>query len=93
MKRLPALLCCVVLAFTALAARAELTIEITQGMDDPTAIAVVPFAWQGAGVAPEDVAYVIDGDLARSGQFAPVERSAMLGRASSTVSSRRWARR
>ena len=37
-------------------ARAELTIEITQGMDNPTAIAVVPFAWQGAGAAPDDIA-------------------------------------
>ena len=42
-----------VLAFTlfafglAMTARAELTIEITQGVDDPTPIAVVPFAWQG----------------------------------------------
>jgi len=63
----------------ALAARADLTIEITQGMDNPTAIAVVPFAWQGAGVAPEDVAAVIESDLARSGQFAPLARTDMLG--------------
>ena len=53
-------------------ARAELTIEITQGVDNPTAIAVVPFAWQGAGTPPEDIAAVVDGDLTRSGQFAPV---------------------
>mgnify|MGYP003653387488 FL=1 len=64
-------------------ARAELAIEITQGVDNPTPIAVVPFAWQGAGTAPEDVAAVIDGDLARSGQFSPVSRSDMLGRPSS----------
>jgi len=63
----------------ALAARADLTIEITQGMDNPTAIAVVPFAWQGAGVAPEDVAAVIESDLARRGQFAPLARTDMLG--------------
>ena len=65
-----------------LAARADLTIEITQGMDNPTAIAVVPFAWQGPGVAPADVASVIDADLTRSGQFAPVARTDMLGRPS-----------
>ena len=70
------------LGLSALVARAELTIEITQGMDNPTAIAVVPFAWEGAGSAPEDIAQVIDGDLARSGQFAPVGRADMLGRPS-----------
>ena len=74
-----------VLAFTlfalglAVAARAELTIEITQGVDNPTPIAVVPFAWQGSGTSPADIAAVVDGDLNRSGQFAPVGRSDMLG--------------
>ena len=62
-----------------LVARAELTIEITQGVDDPTPIAVVPFAWQGSGPAPADISAVIDGDLNRSGQFAPVGRADMLG--------------
>lgn len=64
------------------AANAELVIEITEGVDNPTAIAVVPFAWQGAGSAPEDIAAVVDGDLARSGQFAPVDRADMLSRPS-----------
>jgi TolB protein len=72
------LLNCLLFAFCA-AARADLTIEITQGMDNPTAIAVVPFAWQGAGAAPEDVALVIESDLLRSGQFAPVARTDMMG--------------
>ena len=62
-----------------LSARAELVIEITQGVDDPTAIAVVPFAWQGAGASPEDVASVVQSDLTRSGQFEPVDRRDMLG--------------
>ena len=31
------------------AARAELQIEINQGVENPTPIAVVPFAWQGVG--------------------------------------------
>ena len=60
-------------------AQAQLVIEITQGVDDPTAIAVVPFAWQGTGTAPEDIAAVVQGDLRRSGQFSPVSRSDMLG--------------
>jgi TolB protein len=64
---------------TALPVRAELVIEITAGRDNPTAIAVVPFAWSGWGSAPEDVAAIISSDLLRSGQFAPVARADMLG--------------
>jgi TolB protein len=79
MKRLAAAFLPILLLLGAAVARAELTIEITQGVDNPTAIAVVPFAWAGPGPAPEDIAFVIDGDLARSGQFAPVARSDMLG--------------
>jgi TolB protein len=60
-------------------AHSELMIEITQGRDNPTSIAVVPFAWNGWGTAPDDVAQVIEGDLQRSGQFYPVNRSDMLG--------------
>ncbi|MDZ7783781.1 MAG: Tol-Pal system beta propeller repeat protein TolB [Halioglobus sp.] len=70
------------LALAAVATRAELTIEITQGVDNPLPIAVVPFAWQGSGAPPVDAAAVIDGDLTRSGQFAPVARSDMLSRPS-----------
>ncbi len=60
------------------AAHAQLTIEITRGRDNPTSIAVVPFAWSGWGAAPEDVAQIIGADLQRSGQFDPVARSDML---------------
>jgi TolB protein len=65
--------------FLATLARAELVIEITQGVDDPTPIAVVPFAWTDAGTAPEDIAQVVHDDLARSGQFEPIARTDMLG--------------
>lgn len=68
---------------SALTARAQLVIEITQGMDDPTAIAVVPFATEGTGLSPEDVAQIVADDLARSGQFAPVGRDNMLSYPSS----------
>jgi TolB protein len=69
----------VIILLLASSARAELVIEITQGRDNPTSIAVVPFAWSGWGSAPEDVADVIQADLQRSGQFAPVAREDMLG--------------
>ncbi|MEE4203454.1 MAG: Tol-Pal system beta propeller repeat protein TolB [Halieaceae bacterium] len=79
--RLPALFYALLaLLITAIAAdaRAQLQIEITQGVDNPTPIAVVPFAWVGSGNPPEDVAQIVDSDLARSGQFSPIARSDML---------------
>ena len=67
------------LALSAVGARAQLVIEITQGVDNPTAISIVPFAWKSGGTAPEDIAGVVQSDLSRSGQFAPVDRADMLG--------------
>ncbi len=66
------------LMVSAVSARAQLVIEITQGMDDPTTIAVVPFATEGTGISPADVAEIVADDLRRSGQFAPVRRDNML---------------
>ncbi|WP_101757349.1 Tol-Pal system beta propeller repeat protein TolB [Oceanicoccus sp. KOV_DT_Chl] len=57
----------------------QLTIEITQGRDNPTSIAIVPFGWQSSGFAKEDVAKIIEADLQRTGQFSPVSRGDMLG--------------
>ena len=79
MKRLMIALMSAVLALTAVGAWAQLTIEISQGADNPTTIAVVPFGWQGEGAPPEDIASIIDGDLARSGQFTPIAQGDMLG--------------
>lgn len=59
-------------------ARAELTIEITQGVDNPAPIAIVPFAWGGAGALAEDVAAIVSADLRRSGQFRPIAQGDML---------------
>ena len=80
MKVLSSVLLSVVLAMVASIVQAQLTIEISQGMDNPTAIAIAPFAWQGNGAPPEDVAAVVDSDLARSGQFVPIARTDMLSR-------------
>lgn len=60
------------------ASHAELTIEITHGVDNPTRIAVVPFGWKGAGPVPEDIAEIVAADLMRSGQFVALERTNML---------------
>lgn len=59
-------------------ARGEITIEIDRGYDNPKRIAVVPF---GVGMNlpdVEDVAGIVGFDLARSGQFAPLDSENML---------------
>lgn len=54
----------------AFAAQDALRITVPVGTESATPIAVVPFAFEGAGLPPEtDVADVIRSDLARSGQF------------------------
>lgn len=67
----------VIVALFSVIARAELTIEITQGRDNPTPVAVVPFQWQGAPLS-DDVANIIQSNLYRSGQFEPMSRNNML---------------
>lgn len=57
--------------------RAELTIEITQGMDNPTPIAVVPMGWSGPALE-EDISAIVEADLRRSGQFRPLPKADML---------------
>lgn len=54
---------------------AELTIEITEGVDDPTPIAVVPFGGE-AGV--ENLSGIVAADLQRSGLIRPIPRADML---------------
>ncbi len=60
------------------AAQAVLTIEIDRGYDNPKRIAVVPFG-RGSGLSDvENMAEIISFNLARTGQFAPVETRDML---------------
>lgn len=67
----------VVAAFSS-GTRAQLEVDITSGVDDPTPIAVSPFSWSGRGVLLEDVSGIISADLRRSGLFAPVPQEDML---------------
>ena len=64
-------------------ALADLTIEITEGVEGALPIAVVPFGWQGPGSPPVDVAEVINADLQRSGRFKTIPRIDMLARPTS----------
>jgi len=58
--------------------QAELSIQITQGIDNPIPIAIVPFFWQGAGVLDEDIAQIVMNDLEQVGEFRALSRSNML---------------
>lgn len=57
---------------------AELTVEITKGNDKAVAVAVVPFAWEGTTLLPEDIATIIGNDLRLSGQFKALPSSNFL---------------
>lgn len=72
------LLVSLVILFVPLA-RAELTIEITKGVETAVPIAVVPFGWQGAArQSPVNLSSVVKADLTRSGLFKALPASDML---------------
>jgi TolB protein len=56
----------------------QLTIEISRGVSEAVPVAVVPFAYEGRGEAPLDVASLVAGNLHRSGRFAPIDRTDMI---------------
>jgi TolB protein len=58
--------------------RAELVIPIVEGVDNPTVIAISPFAYTGTTPLKEKVADIISADLHRSGQFRTIPPSDML---------------
>lgn len=59
---------------------AELTIEITEGIESALPVAVVPFASAGA---PVDISAVVNADLERSGYFKMMAEQSMSSRPSS----------
>ncbi len=72
-----AAVCLLVISFAGLAtAQDALRITVPEGTESATPVAVVPFAFEGAGLPPEtDVSDVIRNDLARSGQFRTLGRN------------------
>ncbi|SQH76299.1 periplasmic protein [Shewanella benthica] len=66
--------------------RAALDIIITEGVDAARPIAVIPFVWQGAGAAPEQISDVVMSDLIRSGAFKPLDELGLPQRNISSVS-------
>jgi len=63
-------------------ARADLTIEITKGLEGALPIAIVPFAQLGEQAPPHNVGDIVSADLARSGRFKPLPVGDMLARPS-----------
>jgi TolB protein len=80
MKKAFAVLVCWALSWFAVAANAQLVIEITKSAEDAVPIAIVPFGWESTGAAPFDVAEVVAADLKRSGRFEPMDRKQMIDR-------------
>ena len=74
--RLFLLVCCLVAGASVRAA--ELMIEITQGSDDPTKIAVVPFGATPGLLPPEAIDGIVSADLQRSGLFEAMPVSDMI---------------
>ena len=58
-------------------ATAQLNIVITEGVDNATPIAIVPFKWEGEGFFPGELTEVINNDLRRSGRFNPISMARM----------------
>ncbi|NKB31923.1 MAG: Tol-Pal system beta propeller repeat protein TolB [Pseudomonadales bacterium] len=65
-------------ALCSLSANAELSIQITQGVDNPIPIAIVPFTNESGGVFSEDVAQIVINDLEQVGEFRSLSRDNML---------------
>ncbi len=75
------------LLFPPLWARAELVIEITEGVEGALPIAVVPFRWEGDPTRPppQSVAEIVAADLHRSGYFKPLPPVEMPARPATTA--------
>ncbi|AGA35005.1 tolB protein precursor, periplasmic protein involved in the tonb-independent uptake of group A colicins [Thioalkalivibrio nitratireducens DSM 14787] len=66
-----------VLMLVAGQAAAVLEVTVTEGVTGAIPVAVAPFAWDGVGSPPEDVAQIVGANLARSGLFEVLPRQAL----------------
>lgn len=66
------------LLISRMATAAELNIEITQGVDNPIPIAVVPFSWAGNSALSEDIGAIVSADLQQVGEFRALPPGNML---------------
>ena len=70
-----ALLLGCILVLLSYGARAELTVDITQGVEGAMPIAIVPFGQEG--LPGENLARIVAADLAGSGRFTPLAEALM----------------
>lgn len=73
--------------------QAELSIEITEGIESAVPIAVVPFSWQGGTAQPPvNVSTIVQSDLGHSGYFKALPVRDMLTRPTnaSVIRFRNW---
>ena len=68
------------LALLPLIVSAQLDVVITRSTQRAMPIAVVPFEWRVPLMAPVDLARIVEADLERTGQFAPLGRESMVTR-------------
>jgi TolB protein len=61
-------------------AAAVLEVTVTEGVTGAIPVAVTPFAWDGPGAAPEDVAQIVGANLLRSGLFEVLARDRLPAR-------------
>jgi TolB protein len=87
---LSALFLTVLMALFGVHARAELTVEITQGVEGAIPIAIVPFSQSDP--PGDNLGGIVAADLARSGRFNPLDDSRMTERptAPEQVNFRTW---
>lgn len=73
-------LCSLILVFSS-QVHAILNISITEGVDNASPIAVIPFRWSNGVVLPDaDVSKIVAIDLARSGKFSPMPFKDLIAR-------------
>ncbi|MGJ0485870.1 MAG: Tol-Pal system beta propeller repeat protein TolB [Methylomicrobium sp.] len=78
MKRIKKIVVIGLLSLFAPLLRAEMDIEITEGVESALPIAIVPFAQQGP--APVSISSVVSNDLGHSGYFKPMSEQYMPSR-------------
>jgi TolB protein len=77
--KLPKIILTLLVLLPHLSSFAALNIVITQGVDNPIPVAIVPFSWDGSGVLSEDISQIVINDLEQVGEFRALDRNNMLG--------------
>jgi len=76
--KMPKIFMAALLCLLSVSATAELNIQITQGVDNPIPIAIVPFSWEGSGFLSEDIDGIVRNDLEQVGEFRALSLSNMI---------------